>query len=176
MAWLRMSRWKLRASLRSCRTAWDSEIDSSTNAMASTMYAIDIVVGARRTVEQLGDAVPHGNRRPDHEQPHRRQQRPDVGLSSVAERSQRVGRTLRLRRLAIIRRSWFPASAQECAASAVIEVDPDSTEAAVLATAIAALTPNAISTVRTLPALSSTPLGRVDICLLYSSVPLLCWA
>ena len=93
MAWLRMSRCeaaRLAAQLPhrlEQRDRLEHERDGQHDVRDR------IVVGARRTVEQLGDAVPHGNRRPDHEQPHRRQQRPDVGLSSVAERSQRVGRT-----------------------------------------------------------------------------------
>ncbi|MDT5167706.1 MAG: hypothetical protein QOD02_1025, partial [Mycobacterium sp.] len=59
-----------------------------------------------------------------------------------------------LLRLAIISKPWLPASAQECAASATIDADPDSTAAAVLASAIAKLTATAINTVRTLSVLA----------------------
>ena len=175
MAWLRMSRWKLRASLRSCRTAWNSEIDSSTNAMASTMYAMEIVVGARRTVEQLGDAVPHGNRRPDHEQPHRRQQRPDVGLSSVAERSQRVWRK-------------FCSPVGDHQEELVSGVGPGMRGfcghrsgsgqhgGCRLGNRDHSIDPERDQHGADASGAFLHPLGRVDICLLYSSVPPLCWA
>lgn len=45
---------------------------------------------------------------------------------------------------------WFRVSAQECAASAVIDAEPDTTAAKVLAVAIARLAPNATSAVKVL--------------------------
>ena len=82
--------------------------------------------------------------------PERREQRPDVDLPPVAQSDARRRRAAAPRRLAISRKIWLPVSAQECAASATIDADPDSTAATVLATATHRFATNATSTVRLL--------------------------
>ena len=62
------------------------------------------------------------------------------------------------RRLAIIRKTSLPASAQECAASATSDADPVSAAATDFAAAMSTLTPKATSTVVTL----SDPAGPPD--------------
>lgn len=54
-------------------------------------------------------------------------------------------------------------SAQECAASAAIDADPDSTLASVLATATTRLAPNAIATVFVLSVGAVIPAGGVPV-------------
>ena len=94
----------------------------------------------------------------DDEQADGGEQRPHVCLAAIAERTPGIGGVAALRRLAIEKNTSLPVSAQECAASAIIDAEPDTAAAAVLAAAIARFAPNATSTVSVLspPALTTS--------------------
>src|SRR6478735_3271263 len=64
------------------------------------------------------------------------------------------------RRSAKNRNTWFPVSAQECAASAAIEADPDRTAATDLAAATRILAANAMMTVSSV----ELDLDRSSVC------------
>ena len=144
------------ASARACRTDCRNETPSNTNATANTTYPIEEVRRGLR-VDQLLDPMPDRHRRAGHEQSHRGEQRPDVGLPAVSQRVPRLRRSPATCLFAISRKISFPVSAQECADSATIDAEPVSNAATDFAAAISRFAANATHTVTVLCPPQTTP-------------------